>query len=166
MEGGRVLSVSGLRERERESGLNVSVVLICWLLCIQTLLRSSFMTPLSRICEAEGHREREVPFFFSPPWFHESLDFTGCHFSCSLFLPSVSLSPASGQPVSFSGWLSPLRLRGLVKLCAYSPSPRVTGDAHGHLPSAVLLLSDQSSRRRDNKSRCTPLFAISQLPSL
>lgn len=89
-----------------------------------------------------------------------------CHFSCSLFLPSVSLSPASGQPVSFSEWLSPLRLRGLVKLCAYSPSPRVTGDAHGHLPSAVLLLSDQSSRRRDNKSRCTPLFAISQPPSL
>lgn len=100
------------RERERESGLNVSVVLICWLLCIQTLLRSSFMTPLGRICEAEGHREREVPFFFSPPWFHESLDFPlreACFYVTfpALFFspPSHFLQPQGSQLASLSGCL-------------------------------------------------------------
>lgn len=66
------------------------------------------------------------------------------------FLSSVSLSlflsPASGRPVWFSEWLSPLRLRGLVKLCAYSLFPRVTGDAHSRLPSTVLLLADPEHR--------------------
>lgn len=110
-------------------------------------------------------------FLFFLPQFYDSLDFPSERLVFNVTFPApffpplhVSLSLASGQPVSFSEWLSPLRLRGLVKLCTYSPSPGVTGDAHSPHPSAALLLPDQSEP--DNKSQCTPLFATSPPASL
>lgn len=63
-----------------------------------------------------------------------------------------ALPPGSGQPVKLSGCLSPLRLRGLVKPCTYSPLPgpsRVTR----HLPLA---------EGGNNKSRWPPISSSHQ----
>lgn len=116
--------------------------------------------PLSRVCEADGQREN---------FFLNDFNINGIFFFLhsekivfmSLFLhPLLSsnwLSSASGQPVSFLEWLPPLRLSEVVKPCAWSMPPHVTGDAHIQLPSIVLLLPDKSTRRQHNKSKCNQL---------
>lgn len=77
------------------------------------------------------------------------------HFSCTLFSPLTgSLQPQGSQ---FLEWLPPLRLSGVIKPCAWSMPCHVTGDAHSYLPSTVLLLPDQSTRRQHNKSKCNQL---------
>lgn len=111
----------------RESGLNGSLVLTCWLLCIHTLPWLSLWAFWA--WEAEEWTERESSFFLS--WFHDRLDFPlrqACFYATFSALfpffsspPSLSLSSASGQPVRFSEWLSPLRLRGLVKTVRLLP---------------------------------------------
>lgn len=98
-----------------ETGLNGSLLLCCCFFqfsCCLSLLKGHSELLITEYADRVdgGLIDRFLP---REPGFHLT----------SAFLPSLhcALSPASGQPVKLWGCLSPLRLRGLVKLCTYSP---------------------------------------------
>lgn len=109
-----------------EATLNGSVVLFpFWFLRFRPLLKSSLRTAQHWICE-----QRRIWLIIL---LLGNLDFLSLQLSFPPLL--CALSPASGQPGKFSGCLSPLGFRGLVKLRTYSPSLPVAS----LLPEGVII---------------------------